>query len=148
MKHLSQAEEIEEIRQLVRKSGLRSTAARITVIQFLRKAKSPLTHAEIAEDLTPMGFDKATVYRNLIDLADAGLVKRTELGDHAWRFELRNPDEPEDAEHPHFVCTECGSVSCLHDVDFKTPKNKQWAAVGRVTEILLKGVCSECDEEE
>lgn len=88
MKNLSQAEEVDEIRTLVRNSGLRSTAARITVIQFLRQATSPLTHAEIAEDLTPMGFDKATVYRNLIDLAEAGLVKRTELGDHAWRFEL------------------------------------------------------------
>jgi len=146
MKNVSQAEEIDEIRKLVRKSGLRSTSARITVIQFLRRATSPLTHAEIAEDLTPLGFDKATVYRNLIDLADAGLVKRTELGDHAWRFELRNPDEPEDAQHPHFVCTECGSVSCLHDVDFKTSQNKQWSQAGTVTEILLKGICHECED--
>lgn len=143
---MSQAEEIDEIRTLVRKSGLRSTSARITVIQFLRKATSPLTHAEIAEDLTPLGFDKATVYRNLIDLADAGLVKRTELGDHAWRFELRNPDEPEDEQHPHFVCTECGSVSCLHDVDFNRSQNKQWSQVGTVKEILLKGICHECED--
>ncbi len=147
MKKQSQAEEIDEIRTLVRESGLRSTSARITVIQFLRQASSPLTHAEIAEDLTPLGFDKATVYRNLIDLADAGLVKRTELGDHAWRFELRDPNEAEDAQHPHFVCTECGSVSCLHDVDFKPAQNKKWSEVGRVTEILLKGICHDCEDD-
>jgi Fur family ferric uptake transcriptional regulator len=75
-------EAIASARTLLSKVGLRMTGARMAVMRWLQDAKSPATHAEIAEDLVPLGFDKATVYRNLTDLAEAGLVTRSELGDH------------------------------------------------------------------
>ena len=89
-------DEIALIRQILRDASLRCTPARISVLQKLRASNSPLTHAEIAETLVPVGFDKATVFRNLTDLTDAGLVSRTELGDHVWRFEVRDPSAAED----------------------------------------------------
>ncbi len=138
-------DEIQEIRNIVRSAGLRCTSARLAVMQQLRKATSPVSHADIADDLVPLGFDKATVYRNLIDLADCGLVSRSELGDHVWRFELRDPNAPEDSEHPHFVCVDCGGVTCLEDVEMTPATRKRWEKVGRVTEILLKGHCNACD---
>ena len=48
--------EVEEIRQLLRNRGVRATPARIAVLQELRKARSPLTHADLAEHLVPLGF--------------------------------------------------------------------------------------------
>ena len=110
--------EIDEIRALLRAAGLRCTAARLAVVQSLRRADSPRSHAEVADELVPLGFDKATVFRNLVDLADAGLVIRSELGDHVWRFELRSEEDPDGGGHPHFVCVDCGSVTCLTDVEF------------------------------
>jgi Fur family transcriptional regulator, ferric uptake regulator len=82
-------DEVAELRALIRGAGLRSTSARIAVLQQLRQVDSPITHAELAEELVPLGFDKATIFRNLADLAEADLVTRTELG--RSRLAIRNP---------------------------------------------------------
>lgn len=136
--------DVAELQALLRGAGLRSTAARMAVLQRLRRATSPLSHAELADQLMPLGFDKATIFRNLADLTDAGLVVRAELGDHVWRFEVRDQHHREDGQHPHFVCIDCGSVTCLD----QTPLEKQLKSVndqvGRVTEILLRGHCNNC----
>ena len=138
-------DEVAEIREIVRAAGLRCTSARLAVMQRLRRATSPMSHAEIADDLASLGLDKATVFRNLVDLSEAGLVHRAELGDHVWRFELRNQDDPEAGQHPHFVCVECGSVTCLSEVEFDSESQRRAAKIGRVTEVLLKGHCRKCD---
>lgn len=135
---------VTELQAMLRGSGLRSTAARMAVLQRLRDASSPLSHAELADELMPLGFDKATIFRNLADLTDSGLVLRTELGDHVWRFELRDAEHPENGQHPHFVCVDCGSVTCLGEqavaVKLKSVNDK----IGSVTEILLRGHCKNC----
>lgn len=136
-------ESVAKIRTMLSEVGLRTTSARLAVVRRLQSAKSPLSHAEVAENLVPLGFDKATVFRNLTDLVDAGLVSRTELGDHVWRFELRKAAHHEE-QHPHFVCVDCGSVTCLHDVEMPKTAQKSWTKIGKVTEILLKGHCNTC----
>jgi Fur family ferric uptake transcriptional regulator len=137
---------VDDFRKALRDAGLRSTAARIAVLEHLSQSKSPLTHADLADILEPMGFDRATAYRNLVDMTEAGLLTRTELGDHVWRFELRRPGHDHDNEHPHFVCVDCGEVSCLPDVEVNitpTPGTKR-SGIGDVTEILLRGHCGRC----
>lgn len=138
-------EEVAELRELIRGAGLRSTSARLAVLQHLRQAHSPITHAELAEELVPLGFDKATIFRNLADLTEADLVTRTELGDHVWRFEIRDPEDPHQGKHPHFVCVDCGKVTCFTDITFGKATQKRTEAIGRITEILLKGHCHECN---
>lgn len=137
-------DEIAELRESLRRAGLRSTNARLVVLERLRAAKSPLSHAELADELTPRGLDKATVFRNLNDLAEAGLVVRTELGDHVWRFEVVDHGHDGPGRHPHFVCVACGSVTCLGG--FKLPQlTSRGRRIGRVTEILLRGRCKSCE---
>jgi len=138
--------EIESIRSVIRNAGIRATPARIAVLQELRSATSPATHAELSDRLVPRGFDKATVFRNLNDLAESGLVLRTELGDHVWRFEALDPEHPAAGRHPHFICTTCGSVQCLEPIEFTGVSRKRSGTIGRITEILLKGECSDCSE--
>lgn len=135
---------VARIRALLTKVGLRTTAARLAVVRRLEQSKSPVSHAEVAEELVPLGFDKATVFRNLNDLVDAGMVNRTELGDHVWRFELKDPDHDDRGPHPHFVCSQCGAVTCLHEVELPKQMSKSWSRVGHVTEVLLKGTCHNC----
>lgn len=144
MKASGNTDDLASIRERVRAAGLRCTSARIAVIRALAGAGSPISHAEVADQLAPVGLDKATVFRNLNDLADAGLVIRSELGDHVWRFELRDPDAKDDGKHPHFMCVDCGGVTCLSDVEFDPATRKRAAQVGVVTEILLKGRCRKC----
>ncbi|MBM4247289.1 MAG: transcriptional repressor [Deltaproteobacteria bacterium] len=138
-----------DIRNEIRAAGMRSTAPRISVLERLRRADAPLSHAEITEELLPMGFDRATIYRNLVDLAEAGLVSRVELGDHVWRYEVRGQGrEPREGEgeHPHFVCNDCGTVSCLPTVsiDIRPAPGSRRSPVAAVSDIVLKGRCESC----
>lgn len=165
---------VDALKKTIRALGLRCTAARLAVLQHLIAATGPETHAEVSQALVDTGFDRATIYRNLTELTEAGLVSRIELGDHVWRFEIRKVgrDGTRSISHPHFVCTSCGEVSCLDDVDVAiTPKppvrpaepkpaparpGRPRAAAERITEppekpaihtvtdVLLKGRCGNC----
>ena len=131
-------------RTAIQESGLRVTMARIATLEVLNTASMPLTHAEVYQALQGRGFDKATVFRNLSDLVSVGLLRRSELGDHVWRFELIAKGEHPDAHHPHFVCVDCGTVSCLHEIELTRKSKSMSDQIGKVTEILLRGHCHEC----
>ena len=135
---------LETIQKDIRSAGLRATAARVATFVLLRGAPSPLTHAIVADHLASSGIDKATAFRNLNDMTDAGLLRRTELGDHVWRFEAIDLNGHNEEPHPHFLCIDCGSVTCLDDVELTTGSLRESAQVGEITEILLRGHCNDC----
>jgi Fur family ferric uptake transcriptional regulator len=135
---------VEDARHAIRSVKLRSTSSRVAVLQHVSAAGKPVSHADVADVLVPEGFDKSTVYRCLVELADAGLLARLDAGDHAWRFELRD-EQHSSGDHPHFVCVDCGTVTCLPDVEVKISAAKgHKTAVGDVTEVFLKGHCKDC----
>jgi len=152
------ASRLEAAKARIREAGLRCTAARLAVMDHLGSAGGPRTHAEVSEALASLGFDRATIYRNLTELTEKKLLSRVELGDHVWRFEIKRPGThgAPGEEHPHFLCTTCGEISCLDDVRVAiTPKPRRQAApsatratrptrIHSVTEVLLKGRCEDC----
>lgn len=135
-----------ELRERLRAAGLRATGARVAVLEVLLDAKGPLSHAEVFERVGDHGIDRATSYRNLIDLAETGLVRRSDHGDHVWRFEWVGDSGPHDvSEHAHFVCSTCGTVSCLpagaiavHAVR-GAPRSLKLHV-----EVQVRGVCDSC----
>ncbi|REK17410.1 MAG: transcriptional repressor [Planctomycetota bacterium] len=131
-------------RQRIQAAGLRATPARVATLALLRDFSAPLTHAEVSARLTEHEVDKATVYRNLNDMAAAKLLRRSELGDHVWRFEIIAEEERAHASHPHFVCIDCGSVSCLQEIELTEKSKSVSERFGQVTEILLRGHCRDC----
>ena len=137
-------DEFESIKRAIREKGLRATPARIATLKLLFGATSPLTHSEVAEELRDLGVDKATVFRNLNDMATAGLLRRTELGDRVWRFELSSGSDKHDSAHPHFVCVDCGTVSCMDEIKLTAGSMRLSQQFGEVTEILLRGHCNDC----
>lgn len=140
----NQTKELDWARTAIQKVGLRATSSRLATLQILRRASTPLTHAEVNEKLSGRGFDKATVFRNLNDLVTAGILRRSELGDHVWRFEFISEGDRGGAHHPHFVCVDCGNVSCLHELELTRKSKSLSEQIGQVTEILLRGHCHEC----
>ena len=138
------SEQSEQLKASIREAGLRATPARIATLRLLHQATAPLTHAEVSEELQDLGVDKATVFRNLNDMASAGLLRRTELGDRVWRFELANEDGEEGTAHPHFVCVDCGTVSCMDEIKLTAGSIRLSQEFGEVTEILLRGHCNDC----
>jgi Fur family transcriptional regulator, ferric uptake regulator len=146
MTSAAQSLTVQQARETLRAAGLRSTTSRVAVLQHVAAAGKPVSHAEVADVLVPQGFDKSTLYRCLVELADAGLLGRLDAGDHAWRFEIRRGDDHSSSEHPHFVCVDCGKVTCLPEVDVKISpaKGAKAGVLGDVTEVYLKGHCKEC----
>jgi Fur family ferric uptake transcriptional regulator len=130
----------------IREAGLRVTQPRLAVMQVLEKERSPLSHADLINALDGQGFDRVTLYRNLNDLADAGIIARTEVGDHVWRFELRGQTETHTGIHPHFTCTDCGSVACLPGdaVQISRSGRVPKAVREQTVEVSLRGVCDRC----
>ena len=139
-------DELRECRDLIRGAGLRATSSRLAVLALLRSEDAALSHAEVAELLQAAAFDRATLYRNLVDLTEAGLLRRVELGDHTWRFEVVTEGHDGVNGHPHFVCSECGSVSCLPELEFRSVNRTSLprSVEAKNVEVQLRGVCDEC----
>lgn len=138
---------LDETRTTIRAAGLRSTMPRIAVLTYLHAVTTPLSHAEIFNALEEQGFDRATIYRNLVDLTEVGLLVRTDVGDHVWRFELRRAGRDElQTEHPHFMCTDCGEVACLPamSVHIKPAAAVPRSVRSQQVEVQLKGLCDRC----
>ncbi len=107
----SNDESLELVKHAIREAGLRATPARIAILQLLMKSNSPLTHSVVAESLSKLGIDSATAFRNLNSMTQSGLLRRAELGDHVWRFEVvRSQHHGRAAAHPHFLCVDCGAT--------------------------------------
>jgi len=135
---------LEELRNAVRATGLRATPSRVAVLELLQAAEQPISHGEVSSRLASHSWDPATLYRNLSDFVEAGLVRRTDVGDHVWRFELVR-DEHQSGAHPHFVCTECGAIECLPKLELVLPRASAPKAVRqRKIEIQLRGRCDAC----
>jgi len=147
MKSDRTAAERERLRARIREAGLRCTAARLAVLGVLSRAARPMSHADCAAKLDSAGFDRTTVYRNLVELTEASLVARVDLGDHVWRFEIRGDVAERADKHAHFVCVDCGEITCLPDmgVQLNRPKkDASRAVISDLTEVLLKGHCHNC----
>jgi len=137
---------VAELQDEIRSHGMRSTGPRVAVLAHLSLATAPLSHTELHEALADRGYDRATIYRNLMDLAEAGLLVRSDLGDHVWRFERTQASAGHKDGHPHFVCTDCGEVSCLPDMSVKVvaASGAPKALGTRQVEVQVKGRCDDC----
>ncbi|MGM0577532.1 MAG: Fur family transcriptional regulator [Myxococcota bacterium] len=129
-----------EARRRLREVGLRCTRPRLDVLSHLLAGAEPMSHADLWRLLRREGYDRATVYRNLVDMTDAGLLRRSDLGDHVWRFEIRGVERHAAGGHAHFLCDECGAVTCLDDADLQVDR----LVDGLVREVVLKGTCGHC----
>jgi Fur family ferric uptake transcriptional regulator len=86
---------------------------------------------------------RATVYRTLSKLVDAGLLRRIELGsrtvfDHDYGYPA----------HDHLVCEQCGTMiefqnEGLDNVLAQIALHHQFRASGRT--LVIRGVCGECN---
>ena len=132
------------IKTLLKQVGMRATPARIATLAVLSQSSKPLSHAEVSDELKNLGVNKTTVYRNLNDLVGANLLRRAELGDHIWRFELANHHDEACSPHPHFLCIDCGDVFCIDEKYLQTTDFQQENKNFTVKEILVRGQCNKC----
>ena len=135
----------EEIRSLLRSRGMRSTAARLAVLMTLHEKKGPMTHEQIMAALPAGSFDKASVWRLLSNLADSGLLRRMDLGDRIWRYELLDSCRTIADDHTHFLCESCGDVQCLPPLEIRARNGALPAALMNADfQVRVMGRCASC----
>ncbi len=100
-----------ELVKRCRAGGLRRTKALEVLLGTLLKTDSPVTLAGL-EKSRPLATqcDKATIYRLLHRLTDAGIVRRLGLHERAAYFALVLPGQHRD----YLICTECGTIAPIN----------------------------------
>jgi Fe2+ or Zn2+ uptake regulation protein len=133
------------VREQLRSAGLRITAPRIAVLDWL--ADHPHTTADqVAVGVRAVLGSVSTqaVYDVLGACAGANLVRRIEPAGHPARFETRTGDN-----HHHLVCRGCGrteDVDCVHGAaPCLEPSSTAGFEVDEA-EVVFWGFCPNCSQ--
>jgi Fe2+ or Zn2+ uptake regulation protein len=129
------------IKQSLAGSGLRSTPQRYAVMAFLTEHEGHPTAGEIfaaVNRLDPRS-SRATIYNNLRDLVQAGLVREVAVEGRAARFDAKG------TRHHHFICDCCGNVEDVkwYDVPRPIPTSLGERLI-REYELIFRGLCRKC----
>jgi Fur family ferric uptake transcriptional regulator len=123
----------------------RFTAQQRELVEHIFAKHKHFDPNELIEDLKAAGkqVSRATVYRTLTLLVDAGLLRRIEIGprtvyDHDYGY----------PSHDHMVCEQCNTI-----IEFQHPQldevlravtgEHQFQAETRM--LVIRGVCAECN---
>jgi Fur family peroxide stress response transcriptional regulator len=129
------------IKRSLQSSGLRCTAQRYAVMEFLRDHKGHPTAAEIFQAVNRLDprSSRATTYNNLRDLVGAGLVREVAAEGRAGRFDL------EGMRHHHFICDRCGNLEDIDWYDVPRPAARSLGKrVVRECQLIFRGFCAKC----
>ncbi len=129
----------------LRSAGLKRTPARISILRTLSGGYRLLSIDEIYQALSKQAGrtpDRATLYRSIQKMEEAGLVRSVNLGDGQLRYELDGPE----VKHHHLVCRDCGRVEpvyvALPEDSFEGVSAKGYTGVTHQLEFF--GVCPRC----
>lgn len=127
---------------ILAKRGLRSTQARIDVLSVLLETRRSLSHAELAALLG--GLDRITIFRSLKTLKKSGILHSVRSLDGVLRYVV-NPVGGEGCpgSHPHFLCLECGTMTCLAEAALPRVEVPEGTQV-RGKQFLIYGSCAAC----
>jgi Fur family ferric uptake transcriptional regulator len=100
---------IDDVRETIvsrlRRVHQRLTPNREGIVEVLVATSRPLTIPEVLD--ARAGLAQSSVYRNLVVLEQAGVVRRIVTNDGFARFELA---EDLVGHHHHLICSSCGAV--------------------------------------
>jgi Fe2+ or Zn2+ uptake regulation protein len=135
------------IEQRLRRVEQRYTSGRRAIVELLIDAGHPVSIGDIAE-LRP-DIPRSSAYRHLVDLQQAGVVRRIAANDEFARFELA---EDLTEHHHHLLCVNCGKV-----IDVTPPAALERSVTKSLTDLAdaagfqlhshrldVLGVCSTC----
>lgn len=124
----------------LRRLGIRVTGPRQAVARHLAGIKGSFQAESIARDLPNVG--RATIYRTLKLLTEAGVLCKTTMHDGSPRYSFDSS-----SHHHHLICSTCGSVSEFHDAQLEELLHELAGKVpvqvlGHRVELYI--TCSEC----
>jgi Fe2+ or Zn2+ uptake regulation protein len=126
-------------------AGTRLTAQRQLIWDLLHHSEEHLTAEQIRARLVGRlpGLNLPTVYRTLVFLRHAGLVRELHLGDGPVRYEAPEGDE----RQPHLVCRGCGQIEHLEAQALASALEAAAGARGyadQEIEVVVYATCASC----
>ncbi|HEY3211291.1 MAG TPA: Fur family transcriptional regulator [Actinomycetota bacterium] len=134
--------------QRLRSRGQRYTPLRRKLVRIVHSAAQPLAIHDILSSGPRLA--QSSVYRNLVVLEQAGIVRRLIAAGGFARYELA---EDLTEHHHHLICISCGSVEDLPaPVGLERTVQKATATLAsrrgfrvRAHRVDMLGLCSRCD---
>jgi Fe2+ or Zn2+ uptake regulation protein len=131
----------------LRGAGQRYTERRQQLVELFERSDRPLAIPEILAART--GLKQSSVYRNLADLEQAGVVRRVMTDEEYGRYELA---EDLGGHHHHLICSRCGRVrdvdvpagleASLDRVLDRLARKAGFASVSHRLDLI--GLCQDC----
>lgn len=138
---------IVRFREYLQNKGLSYTPQRRVLLEYLSKEKSHFNAEDLIASLREKKFkvSRATVYRTLGHLEDAGFLRKITLNSSQIHYEFIANTK----HHEHVVCELCGSI-----IEFTDPKLEERieavAAEHNVSitrhSVQIFGICRRCRE--
>ena len=135
----------------LRSAKLSVTPSRLAILDLLTGSQCVWSIEQIQEALNKRSLKAGkgssvftTLYRCLLKLESAGLVRKTDLGDGISRFELNSQ---ENHHHHHVICKKCRSIEPLDECHSKRIENQirklGYTDVSHRLEFF--GICKKCN---
>lgn len=103
------SQDIVDTSQVLRESGFKVTQGRKAILDVFCAHTRPLSLADVAEKLSEVSLDEATIYRALEAFVEAHILTQVNIDHSRAYYELASH-----AHHHHLVCEQCGVIE---DVD-------------------------------
>jgi len=129
----------------VHQKGGRITRQRLEVAQALMEEKGHMGVGALSDVIKKRfpSIGKATLYRTMKLLCDAGIAKACEFGEGFLRYEALHPEE----HHDHLICTSCGKIvefeeKAIEALQEAVAKRFKFEIVSHRLDIF--GLCDKC----
>lgn len=142
---------MEDLKRKLAGPQYKLTPQRKTVLQiFIDRPGQHLSAEDVHFILKENKFEigLATVYRSLELLTELNILNSLDFGDGCRRYEL-NEASPNEHQHHHLICVECGKVmeftdDLLGDLEEKIADKCEFQIVDH--QLKFFGYCKECQK--
>ncbi len=138
---------VEAVLAVLRSRGGRVTSSRRILLQVLFEADGHMSAEALAEAVQERAPDVhlSTIYRNLEDLEDLGVISHSHLGHGPSSYLLASH------AHAHFICADCGAMIEAPDALFRGLARSAKAQLGFAIDpkhFAILGRCARCSAED
>jgi len=142
----TQKSSLNSIRDLLKRNALRLTPQRVLLLSLIQSSGKHLDADQLYELARQQGskIGRATVYRNLKRLVEAGVLRQRFFEEPPIRsyYEMATP-----AEHYHFTCLRCGKIIEFACPEIEEVTQRLYHTYGIVVShgnVILSGYCATC----
>jgi Fur family ferric uptake transcriptional regulator len=134
---------VDSVLEVLRSRGSRVTSSRRILLEVLFEADGHMSAEALAEAVQAQAPDVhlSTIYRNLEDLEEMGVIAHSHLGHGPSSYLLASH------AHAHFICADCGTMIEAPDELFRGLARSARSQLGFVIDpkhFAILGRCADC----